>query len=229
MCDWEISWVSRFVGRSVKFQSLKGIMCDWEGVASIRSGGTDWFQSLKGIMCDWEPIIENPTAEELSFNPWKGLCVIERVISKRSSPLALVSIPERDYVWLRDFRFPAHVPCCLCFNPWKGLCVIERKALDRYLSYLVVSIPERDYVWLRGEDEQGAELFSSFQSLKGIMCDWEAMPSTTTTQLKCFNPWKGLCVIESSQYPGLQEEPTRFNPWKGLCVIESDIAHFWKV
>ncbi len=57
------------------------------------------------------------------------------------------------------------------------------------------------------------------------MCDWEIRHITAiaTQDFQSFNPWKGLCVIESrdgliaSGFPA----PLSFNPWKGLCVIES--------
>ncbi len=106
-----------------------------------------------------------------------------------------------------------------------------------------VSIPERDYVWLRGENLAPVTVGSVFQSLKGIMCDWEpevfkgctlspgfnpwkglcvieSRESNPSCNRFCFNPWKGLCVIESLQVVNVLIDATRFNPWKGLCVIE---------
>ncbi len=139
------------------------------------------------------------------------------------------------------------------------------------LLWYKVSIPERDYVWLRVIARQLPSSLLSFQSLKGIMCDWEldgintvlgglvSIPERDYVWLRvggfspctlygCFNPWKGLCVIESlkSQLLFLKMSPFQslkgimcdwenervkagsgfwtlgFNPWKGLCVIESE-------
>ncbi len=134
MCDWEprglrlrsqahnvsiperdYVWLREFSGFCHQsplgtFQSLKGIMCDWEaplGFCAISFQGL--FQSLKGIMCDWETCEFTTDAAfvKMSFNPWKGLCVIERLLQLPMPWYFLdVSIPERDYVWLRECAIP---------------------------------------------------------------------------------------------------------------------------
>ena len=189
------------------FQSLKGIMCDWEALKAIQVyHGMGWFQSLKGIMCDWE--INNPC--------------------DATSP-EFVSIPERDYVWLRaecPDRFFREI--CSRFNPWKGLCVIEICGSSQQVSMERGFNPWKGLCVIEIEDKQkqnqrrrGAE----FQSLKGIMCDWDSNGNFLETSLTSFNPWKGLCVIEMQHWILPPNLITCFNPWKGLCVIE--IAETW--
>ncbi len=146
----------------------------WCRARHVRLGS---FQSLKGIMCDWE-----------FATYWNSSYFLE------------VSIPERDYVWLRDecIRQSTHR---IRFNPWKGLCVIESHQLPAAVGSKVVSIPERDYVWLRVSRQSKFSLawVSKFQSLKGIMCDWEDRLDDSLLLAQCFNPWKGLCVIERAE------------------------------
>ncbi len=158
------------------FQSLKGIMCDWERktrgnrttrAVSIPERDYVWlrelqhpywlplpvsetFQSLKGIMCDWElPLCLIQLIGEC-FNPWKGLCVIEsRLMICSLSPCLFQSLKGIMCDW--ELGQPEKCGWLKSFNPWKGLCVIESVGLFNQAAACAVSIPERDYVWLRGE------------------------------------------------------------------------------
>ncbi len=171
----EVTWVIR---NALKvFQSLKGIMCDWERRWADGVFYEKVFQSLKGIMCDWE-------------------CSYYSLLN-----LLYVSIPERDYVWLREFHTTTAQKCLILVSIPERDYVWLREFVPRCWRYfLKVSIPERDYVWLRVQ--------------------------TPITQLMsyCFNPWKGLCVIESLMpckacSTRLVSIPERDYVWLRVCYL----------
>ncbi len=124
-------------------------MCDWEFDYQGDIMNPAAFQSLKGIMCDWEE-----AALKLSSDGW-------------------VSIPERDYVWLRG-RSESRSRDYSTFQSLKGIMCDWEFHNSLVDAALEVSIPERDYVWLRAGHPEGIRPPQiGFQSLKGIMCDWE--------------------------------------------------------
>ncbi len=180
-------------------------------------------------MCDWESSHQSRSHPGCAcFNPWKGLCVIERgvlVILLIPCSVFKVSIPERDYVWLRGCVVLLTLSRLL-FQSLKGImCDWEFHSVG--LANFVanqVSIPERDYVWLRepsGRSYQPAR--EQFQSLKGIMCDWEFILNILS--------FVGAVSIPERDYVWLRVNISPmpschigFNPWKGLCVIESQTS-----
>ncbi len=100
-------------------------------------------------MCDWESILQQGATQQGSFNPWKGLCVIESC--KGSLEFA-----------------------SKCFNPWKGLCVIESELKRRHAQVAYRFNPWKGLCVIeRRPPTMLGRLFFGFQSLKGIMCDWE--------------------------------------------------------
>ena len=106
------------------------------------------------------------------------------------------------------------------------MCDWEADFFNNVQLFTHVSIPERDYVWLRVCRCLYSTELNLFQSLKGIMCDWELILEVGKKKWKVSIPERDYVWLRGGK-PYTYQGEAGFNPWKGLCVIESLLDELW--
>ena len=70
-----VTWWAYLCNAMYSFQSLIGILVDWEAFSSLKYPALNWFQSLIGILVDWELPTVCVTTNVLVFQSLIGILV----------------------------------------------------------------------------------------------------------------------------------------------------------